>query len=255
MLNPEQREAVLALVRTLTAAHNEVATERDVLATERDELTTERDELTTERDVLTTERDVLATERDELAACVLHKDSEISRLQRLLYGRKSERLTREELGQLVLCYGGDEASTKSSEPVLPASPQGEAEPEEGTPQNQKTKKKRNGHRGRTRLAPELERKITPVAVPEDERNCQACGTPMEVFDYVDHERVEYVPAKLVVHVERREKLGCKVCKCDAVTAERQAVPEMPALRVGASLLAHLIESKCDDALPIHRQCD
>jgi hypothetical protein len=39
---------------------------------------------------------------------------------------------------------------------------------------------------------------------------------------VEHERVEYVPEKLVVHVELREVLVCKCsdCRADAITAER-----------------------------------
>jgi hypothetical protein len=95
-----------------------------------------------------------------------------------------------------------------------------------------------------------------IDVPEAERACTHCGIEMGVFGHVDHERIEYVPAKLVVHIERRLKRACKQtgCKHDATTAERQDVPDST-LRVGASLLAELVESKCDDAMPIHRQCD
>jgi hypothetical protein len=54
-------------------------------------------------------------------------------------------------------------------------------------------------------------------------------------------------------VERREKVACKACRGDAATAARGEPPA--SRRVGASVLAHLVESKCDDALPIHRQRD
>jgi len=200
---------------------------------------------------LNAERDVLATERDVQGLALKRHQAEITRLRGLLYGRRSEKLTREELGQLVLCYGATEAEAAESDPTLPVPPLGDAEPEEALP---RTKRPRRNHRGRSRLSPDLERKVTLVPVPEDERACQVCGTEMVVFGHFDHEQVEYVPAKFVVNVERREKLCCKHCKCDAVTANRVNVPDVP-LRVGASVLAYLIESKCDDALPIHRQCD
>jgi len=77
---------------------------------------------------------------------------------------------------------------------------------------------------------------------------------MTCIDHVEHERLEYVPAKLVVHVERREKLACKACRGDITTAPRRGRAGS-SLRVGASFLAQLIESKCDDALPIYRQAD
>src|SRR5690606_40051264 len=68
-----------------------------------------------------------------------------------------------------------------------------------------------------------------------------------------HETVEYVPGRFVVHVQRREKVACKNKDCpgEAVTAERTCPSALPT-RVGASVLAHLVESKCDDSLPIYR---
>ena len=197
------------------------------------------------------ERDEIAGERDELAARVDKQGDEITWMRRLLYGRRSEKLSAEELGQLVLAYGGSEAEAGANEPTLPVPVQADAEPEE---QPRRPKKRRPNHRGRTKLNDALERIVTEVKVPEAERTCVCCGEEMTAFGHVEHERVEYVPAKLQVHVERREKLGCRRCKGDAVTAERATEAPRP-LRVGASLLAHLVESKCDDALPIHRQCD
>lgn len=202
-------------------------------------------------DQLAGERDQLAGERDQLSETVRKRDEEVAWLRKMVFGRRSEKLSAEELGQLVLAYGGSEEEAAKNEPELPIPVVEEAEPEEF---ERKPKKRRPKHRGRTKLSEDLERIITDVRVPEEERGCTCCGAAMTTFGYVEHERVEFVPAKFVVHVERREKLGCRVCKQDAVTAERETEPESP-LRVGPSVLAHLIESKCDDALPIHRQCD
>ncbi len=77
---------------------------------------------------------------------------------------------------------------------------------------------------------------------------------MSLIGHQEHERIEYVPAQILVHVERREKLGCKACRGDAVTADRQQAPAITG-RADVSVLAHLIEGKCEDALPIHRQAD
>ena len=202
-------------------------------------------------DQLAGERDQLASERDQLAATVDSKDSEIAWLRRMVFGRRSEKLSPEELGQLLLAYGASEDEAAQANPTLPVPDLEDTEPEET---ERRPKKRRPNHRGRTKLSKELERVVTDVAVPADERACSCCGAEMTAFGHVEHERLELVPAKFVVHVERREKLACKECKGDAVTAEREDTPDLP-LRVGASVLAYLVESKCDDALPIHRQCD
>jgi len=215
-------------------------------------LTAERDGLTAERDGLAKRCDQLAVESDGLAARLEHYKIEVARLRRLVHGRRSEKLSLEELGQLVLALGGTEEEAAAMEPKLPLPTVSDEGSEEEAPS--KPNKGRPNHRGRSKLSKELERVIDEVKVPEAERACQQCGKEMSVFTHVDHERVEYVPAKLVVHVDRCEKLGCKACGGDAVTATRQDADKRP-LRAGPSLLAHLIESKCDDALPIHRQCD
>src|SRR5690606_35850071 len=113
----------------------------------------------------------------------------------------------------------------------------ESEEQEAKPDPKKKEKKaRPNHRGRGAVSPAIERIVKDIPVPADERHCVRCGTEMATFGFIDHELVEYVPAKLVVHVERREKLGCKCCKGDAVTAERDETPRRP-LRVGPSFLA------------------
>lgn len=179
-------------------------------------------------------------------------------LRRLLYGRRSEKLTREELAQLSLAFGGDGSSDVTPTPP-DADERGEQAPEKeaGTDsgsEGKKPKKRRPNHPGRNPLPADLERiVIAENRVPDDQRNCAHCGDPMCTFGWEEHETVEYVPAHFVVHVERREKLACKTkgCPGEAVTAERTCKPDLP-MRVGASVLAHLIETKSDDSMPIYR---
>jgi transposase len=179
---------------------------------------------------------------------------------RARFGRKSERLKAEELGQLVLALGGTEGQAAASDPLVPTpvSPVGAIEseqPSDGDASKSKSKKRRPNHKGRSALSPSLPRnEAVVVPVPADERVCIHCHEEMSVIDHIRHEVIEFIPARIVVNVELREKRACTNCKQDIVTAPR-AAPESTKRRVGMSLLAHLVESKCDDALPIYRQRD
>jgi transposase len=173
----------------------------------------------------------------------------VGHLTRLLYGRRSEKLSQEELRQLALAFGASEAQAAEEEPEVPQVAASEALSDDDKP-----KKKRRKHPGRTRLSAELQRRVVETPVPADERACEQCGTEMGLIGHQEHERIEYVPAQIIVHVERRQKLGCKACRGDAVTAERQQAPALVG-RADVSVLSHLIEAKCEDALPIHRQAE
>ena len=193
---------------------------------------------------------VIETLRNDVARGKEH----IATLTRLVYGRRTERLSAEELGQLALAFGGTDAEANAENPLVPTpdEPSREDEDQDDDPEKKKKRKKRPTHKGRGALSPKLERHITRVPVPDADRACKQCNRPMTSIGHVSHERVEYVPAKFVVFVEERETCACKACEGDITTADRSDSSEV---RAGASLLAHLIESKCDDALPVNRQRD
>jgi transposase len=182
---------------------------------------------------------------------------------RARFGRRSEKLTREELKQLVLALGGSEAQASAENPEVPVP----AEMDEQSDANDAPpKRKKTTHRGRKPLDPRLPRHVTHVCVPENERNCLHCGNVMQTIGHVDHERVEFIPARIEVHVERREKVACQNCQQDIAVAPRSdsmlasdskaAAPVIDVRwRAGVSVMAHLIESKCDDALPVYRVRD
>jgi transposase len=189
---------------------------------------------------------------------------------RYRFGRRSEKLTAEELGQLLLALGGTKEDAKAPNPDVPTPPV----EEEKVGQNDddsagKPPKKKRKHPGRTKLDASLKRNITYVSVPDDEKDCIHCGKAMETIDHVDHERIEYIPARIEVNVRRCEVVACKFCRQDICTAPRadisgaasqeNAVNVGPGAssrrRAGATLFAQLIESKCDDAMPVNRQRD
>ena len=221
---------------------------------------------------------------------------------RARFARRSEKLTAEDMGQLALALGSTEANAACPEPLVPGP---ELEEEVSTGENEPGKKgpggkprKKGKHKGRGCLNPALPRRIIIHTVSAEERDCMHCGTKMDTIGHIDHERIDYIPARIEVLVDRREKVACRSCHQDITAAARvgskptatechtslgsdvpvETLPvenvNMPEAsensvsaddngplapgaqvyrRVGPSFLAHLLEAKADDALPIYRQ--
>lgn len=192
-------------------------------------------------------------ENDRLAWRVL-------RATRYRFGSSSERLSHEELGQLLLALGGEEAEARdNSNPDVPApeepeqtetadSAEGECEAE----QPEQPKKKRRRRVRSMQVAPSVERNVREVQVPEEERCCALCGREKKTFGSVEHQVFRFVPAKIVVDVELREKRGCEFCRKDVSVAPRSEVPSVTR-KVDASLLGKLVCDKCALGLPLDRQ--
>ena len=203
---------------------------------------------------------------DRVLALVIGLERENERIAwRLLrelryrFGRQSEKLSREELAQLFLALGGDEASAKDAELVVPvptpldeSQTDDEAPAEEGKPAEPTKEPPAGKPRARIKVADFVERHVTPVPVPDEDRICALCGAHKTFCKHVRHERIEFVPAKIVVHEEIREMLACAQCRKDVSVAPRQTVPAL-GRRVEASLIAKLLHDKCANALPLHRQ--
>jgi len=193
---------------------------------------------------------------ERLAWCVL-------RANRFRFGRSTEKLSREELRQLLLAFGGDASATSpGAEPAVPAPPEpeqvddsstaAEPEPTTATPDEAEKKPKKRQRVRSMKVSPNVERNVTVVPLSKEECTCALCGAEMKVFGYVEHERFRYVPAKIVIDVERREKAGCERCRKDVSVAPREQAPAV-VRKVDASLLAKLVAEKCVLALPVDRQ--
>ena len=248
-------KSVLELFASLEQRVDEEVTRANEEATRANEEAARANEEAARADGETTRANEFVEQADGLQDSVHRLECRVKHLTRLLYGRRSETLTSEELAQLVLAFEGTvtPGETPTTPTPTPADERDEEIPDGDKPPKQ-PKKRRPNHRGRTALLKDLERRIHEVCVPDDERGCTACGEPMTTIGHLDHESVEYIPARFVVDVQRREKVACKNKSClgEAVTAERSKEPTV-ATRVGASVLAHLVESKTDDALPLYRQ--
>jgi transposase len=88
-------------------------------------------------------------------------------------------------------------------------------------------------------------------LPEEEKTCSCCNTPLTKIGEESTKQVEYVPASVKVKDYIRFKYACKHCEG---TVKRAALPPqlIPKSFATASLIAYLIVSKYVDHLPLYR---
>jgi transposase len=158
---------------------------------------------------------------------------------RARYGPRRERVNESQLFlfAVALVSAGQEA------PPDPAPPAGPPE-EEARPAKPK------GH-GRQPLSRSLERRRVVYELGKEQRECPQCQGELKRIGEEVSERLEYVPASLVVIEEVCQKYACPK-GCTVVTAEKPMAPIEKGLP-GPGLLAQVAVSKYGDHLPLHRQ--
>src|SRR3954471_10959946 len=89
---------------------------------------------------------------------------------------------------------------------------------------------------------------------EVDKQCSGCGRAKDRIGQDESRILEYVPAKLEVHVHVRPKYACRYCK-DGVASPPP--PERPIARgiAGPGLIAQIVVAKFGDPLPLYRQED
>ena len=110
--------------------------------------------------------------------------------------------------------------------------------------------KRQGH-GRQRLPKSLKRQRIVFDLTEHEKQCPMCHGQLKRIGEEISERLEYVPASMIVIEEACQKYACQN-GCTIVTAEKPMAPIEKGLP-GPGLLAHVVVNKYGDHLPLHRQ--
>lgn len=172
---------------------------------------------------------------------------------RTLYGRTSEKISSNQLA-LLLSVLGDEvpASLADASKEESASPEVSKDEPAAEPPAPPEPPLLRGRGGRSPLPSHLPRTPRIVPVPEAERTCDRCGAAKKLIGYRSSDILEFVPAHFKVIEEKREKLACPSCPEEGVTT---ALSEkvMEGGRPGPGLLAHLLVSKGQDALPLYRQ--
>jgi transposase len=170
---------------------------------------------------------------------IAHLKLLIAKLQRMQFGRKSEKLT-QQIGQLELRL--EELQSKPDENV--------SQPQEQVPSTSSfpdtpTKPVR-------RTLPDHLPRQTHRHEPK-ESACPDCGGELRKLGEDISEMLEYVPASFFVVRHVRPKLSCT--KCDRIV--QAAAPSRPIERgvAGPGLLAHVLVSKYADHLPLYRQSE
>ncbi|HEX3685593.1 MAG TPA: IS66 family transposase [Bryobacteraceae bacterium] len=158
----------------------------------------------------------------------------IARLQRLQFGRKSEKIQRQ-LEQLELQLEDLEAGTA-----------------EERQQTEKTLPPAAVRKPARRALPEHLPREVEMHIPQH-ASCPACGGQLSRLGEDLSEVLEYVPARFKVIRHVRPKLSCS--KCDVIV--QAEAPSRPIERglAGPGLLAHVLVSKYADHLPLYRQAE
>ena len=86
---------------------------------------------------------------------------------------------------------------------------------------------------------------------EEEKIC-ACGKELTHIKDETCEQLEIIPAKVYVIQHVKKKYACKHCEETIKTAAMPAQP-IPRSIAAPGLLSHILVSKFQDHLPLHRQ--
>lgn len=105
--------------------------------------------------------------------------------------------------------------------------------------------------GRKPLPASLPREQRVHDLKDDEKIC-ACGNELTHIKDEKSEQLEIIPAKVFVIEHIRKKYACRHCEETIVTAKLPAQP-IPRSIASAGLLSHVLVSKYQDHLPLHRQ--
>ncbi|HVR02119.1 MAG TPA: IS66 family transposase [Polyangia bacterium] len=179
---------------------------------------------------------------------------------RELYGRKSQKVSSEQLSEMLAKIAGEQAPQGATPSTTPdATP--DAPPQEGAaagagdgqvPQPPAPPKPPRCRGGRSPLPAHLPRKERVVPVAEAERTCAQCGEGKVCIGHRSSLILEFEPAHFWIIEEKCEKLACPRCPEEGVaTAPSEKV--MDRGRPGPGLLAHLLVSKFHDSMPLYRQ--
>jgi transposase len=182
------------------------------------------------------ERDAAIAERDQAVAQNHRLQHLLHQLQRMQFGRRSEKL---DADQLQLAFEDVEQAVAATEAADDKhDPVGASE----------RAQKRRANRGA--LPAHLPRIHVTIA-PED-TNCPCCRSPMHVIGEDAAERLDVIPAQFRVIVTHRPKYACRTCEETVVQApapERLIKGGLPT----EAMVAAVLVSKYAWHLPLYRQ--
>ena len=163
----------------------------------------------------------------------------LAKLERMQFGRKSEKLQRQ-IEQLELRLEDlEQAREAESEPPTDSA---RCETADATAQKKPARRALPSH------LPRVTRNHAP-----QEQACPGCGGKLRPLGEDVSEMLEYVPAHFHVIRHVRPKLSCGTCE----QIVQAPAPSRPIARglAGPGLLAHVLVSKYCDHLPLYRQAE
>jgi len=160
--------------------------------------------------------------------------------ERMLFGRKSEKLTDDEMQDWLFDepeFVVEKKSTQREETIeIPAH----------------ARKKR----GRKAIPDNLPRREIIHDISEEEKKCSCCGRSRPRIGEDVSEELEYKPAELIVNKHVYVKYGPCSCKNETSSPVIMRAPQVsrlvPGGMAGPGLLAHLATCKYADGLPFYR---
>jgi transposase len=182
-----------------------------------------------------TQHDQLSSRASEIA----HLKLLLDKLQRMLFGAKSEKIIRQ-VAQLELQLEELEACRGEEEVVAPLLAEEAAQA--GACSSRSSRRSLPEH-----LPREVETHLPDTSC------CPGCGGTLREFGEDVAEVLEYVPEsfKVVRHV--RPKFSCG--RCERVVEAPAPSRPIPRSYAGPSLLAHVLVAKFSDHIPLHRQSE
>lgn len=192
--------------------------------------------LCTERDTAIAERDAAIVERDQAVSQNHRLQHLLHQLQRMQFGRRSEKLDADQLAlafeDIEQAIAGDEAREDKKNPAAA---------------RERAEKRRVNRGALPAHLPRVHVTITP-----EDTNCPCCRSPMHVIGEDAAERLDVIPAQYRVIVTHRPKYACRACEeavVQAAAPERLIKGGLPTEAMVASVLV----GKYAWHLPLYRQ--
>jgi transposase len=196
-------------------------------------------------DTVAAERDAAISERDKLAALNEKLAAIIAEMRRARFGRKSERISDDQLALML-----DELETSLAKTQAEADKLGADKPRNKDP---------SGRRRRNRF-PNLDHLPHVVQTIEPpSKACPCCGGELHVIGEDVSKRLDVVPAQFRVIETHRPKLACRACEKngdDTTAGVIQAKAPARLIESGLpteALVAQVVVSRHADFLPLYRQ--
>ena len=185
---------------------------------------------------------LLQGQRDQ-SRTIRQLEHQLHELLRKLYGRSSEKLDPDQLTLFTEML--QQLQSQTPAPPAPQPP----------PVATASKPVKTPH-GRRRFPEDLPRERKEHDLPEDQKSCPCCGKQRQKIGEEVTEKLQYVPAKVIVLQNVQFKYACTYCEQEAQNPQIELAPKPPEAiekcMAGTGLLAYVIVSKYSDHLPLHR---